>query len=168
MTSLQVAEKKEKSLAEILMVVVLVALLMASFIFYFFKNQGQLTRAGFESIAQVFSARVNGIRAQWFMDKQPDFVKVKSSNRQPDGSNEVMVPVNSKGWVDAGTTALSCQQIWHFVMESPLDYMKQPIGAVLVGPKSQTMNYCQYSLSSGEYFTYYRHNGKVSQVQLRH
>lgn len=168
MTSLQVAEKKEKSLAEILMVIVVVALLMASFIFYFFKNQGQLTRVGFESIAQVFSARVNGIRAQWFMDKQPHLVKVKLSNQLADGSDEVKVPVNNKGWVDAGSSGLSCQEIWRFVMASPLVYMKQPIGAVLVGPKDEKMNYCQYSLSSGEYFTYYRHNGKVSEVQLRH
>lgn len=168
MTSLEVAEKKEKSLAEILMVVVLVALLMATFIFYFFKHQGQLTRAGFESIAQVFSARVNGIRAQWFMDKQPHLVKIQASNQLADGSNEVKVPVNSKGWVDAGSSDLSCQEIWHFVMGSPLVYMKQPIGAVLVGPTYEKMNYCQYSLSSGEYFTYYRHDGKVSQVQLRH
>tara|TARA_R110001583_G_scaffold114517_4_gene265007 strand:+ start:2957 stop:3463 length:507 start_codon:yes stop_codon:yes gene_type:complete len=166
MTSLQVAEKKEKSLAEILVVVVLVALLMASFIFYFFKNQGQLTRAGFESITQVFSARVNGIRAQWFMDKQPDFVNVESSNRQADGGSVVNIPVNNQGWVDAGSSALVCQKIWHYVMESSLTYMKEPIGSVLIDPKNHKMNYCQYSLSSGEYFTYYRHSGKVSAVKL--
>ncbi len=166
MTSLQVAEKKEKSLAEVLIVVVLVALLMTSFIFYFFKHQGQLTRAGFESMSQVFSARVTGIRAQWFMDKQPQLVAVESRNLQPDGSSVVKVPVNSKGWVDVGSGPLSCQKIWHYVMESPLVYMKQPVGAVLVGQKNQSRHYCQYSLSSGEYFTYFRHNGKVSEVEL--
>ncbi len=166
MTSLQVAEKKEKSLTEVLIVVVLVALLMVSFIFYFFKHQGQLTRAGFESIAQVFSARVNGIRAQWFMDKQPQLVAVDSRNLQPGGGSIVNVPVNNKGWVDAGSAPLSCQKIWHYVMESPLVYMKQPVGAVLIDQKNQSMHYCQYSLSSGEYFTYFRHNGKVSEVKL--
>jgi len=166
MTSLQVAEKREKSWAETLVVVVLVALLMASFIFYFFKHQGQLTRAGFESIAQVFSARVNGLHAQWFMDQQPLFVTVKSSQIQSDGGRMMKIPVNRAGWVDAGDKPLSCQNIWQFVMESPLVYMKQPLGAVLVEQSVKELAYCQYSLPSGEYFTYYRHNGKVSAVKL--
>ena len=166
MTALQVAEKSEKSLTEILIVVVLVALLMASCIFYFFKHQGQLTRAGFSSIAQVFSARVNGIHAQWFMDQQPHFVQVESRNIQHDGSSKVNVPVNESGWVDSESASLSCQKIWQYVMEVPLLYMKQPIGAVLVAKKNQGVQYCQYSLSSGEYFTYHQINGKVSEVNL--
>ncbi|MGB2742173.1 MAG: hypothetical protein WBC60_16650 [Cognaticolwellia sp.] len=168
MTSLQVAEKKEKSLTEILIVVVLIAILMASFIFYFFKYQGQLTRAGFTSIAQVFSARVTGIHAQWFMDQQPRLVNVKSSKIQADGGTNVKIPVNSAGWVDAGNKALSCQDIWQFVMETPLIYMKQSVGAVLVDQGSRVLAYCQYSLPSGEYFTYQRHSGKVSTVKLTH
>lgn len=166
MTSLQVAEKNEKLWTETLLVVVLVALLMASFIFYFFKHQGSLTRAGFESLAQVFSARVNGIHAQWFMDQKPRFVSVESSQRQADGGGRVEVPVNRAGWVDAGDKPLSCQNIWQFVMEAPLVYMKQPVVAVLVEHNVKVLAYCRYSLPSGEYFTYYRHNGKVSAVNM--
>ncbi|ASP46312.1 hypothetical protein [Cognaticolwellia beringensis] len=166
MTSLQVSEKNEKSLTEIIVVIVLVALLMASFIFYFFKQQGQITRAGFESIAQVFSARVTGIRAQWFMDSQPNVVNLKSNQVQPDGGRVLKVQVNKSGWVDTNNEALSCQIIWQYVMEAPLLYMKEPVGAVLVEHESQVEPYCQYSLSSGEYFTYHRNNGKVSEVKL--
>jgi hypothetical protein len=166
MTSLQVAEKSEKSLTEVIVVIVLVALLMASFIFYFFKQQGQITRAGFESISQVFSARVTGIRAQWFMDLQPRFVTLKSSQKQAGGVETVKVSVNKSGWVDSQNDALLCQVIWQYVMEAPLLYMKEPVGAVLVEFENQGPPYCQYSLSSGEYFTYHRHNGKVSEVKM--
>lgn len=166
MTSLQVAEKKEKSLTEIIIVIVLVALLMASFIFYFFKQQGQITRTGFESIAQVFSARVTVIRAQWFMDLQPSFVAVKNNQTRENASKVVKVPVNKSGWVDTTDSELSCQIIWQYVMESPLLYMKAPVGAILVELENEIQPYCQYSLSSGEYFTYHRHNGKVSEVKL--
>tara|TARA_R110000737_G_scaffold317150_2_gene327677 strand:- start:51 stop:557 length:507 start_codon:yes stop_codon:yes gene_type:complete len=165
MTSLQVSEKSEKSLAEILVVVVLVASLMASFIYYFFKHQEQLTRAGFSTLAQVFSARVNGIHAQWFMDKKPRFITIASSNIQPDGSRKIKLPVNKMGWVDAGDQALSCQKIWQFVMEAPLLYMKQPVGAVLIEQQRHGLPYCQYSLPSGESFTYHRDSGKVSEVK---
>jgi hypothetical protein len=166
MTSLQVAEKSEKSLTEILVVVVLVAILMASFIFYFFKQQGQINQAGFSSIAQVFSARVNGIRAQWFMDLKPRFVSLASNQTQPDGGLIIQVPVNKLGWVDSHDEALLCQMIWHYVMEAPLLYMKDPIAAVLVEQQKQVLPYCQYSLPNGKYFTYQRHNGKVSEIKL--
>jgi hypothetical protein len=168
MTSLQVAEKSEKSLTEILVVVVLVASLMASFIFYFFKEQAQISQAGFSSIAQVFSARVNGIRGQWFMDLKPDFVRLASNQIQPNGSLMMQVPVNKLGWVDSHDEALSCQMIWHYVMEVPLLYMKVPISTFLAKQQKQALPYCQYSLPSGEYFTYQRHNGKVSEVKLAH
>ncbi|TWX72715.1 hypothetical protein [Colwellia sp. C1TZA3] len=168
MTSLQVAEKSEKSLTEILLVVILVGSLMASFIFYFLKQQGQISQAGFASIAQVFSARVNGIRGQWFMDLNPRFVSVASHQIQADGGRILQVPVNKSGWVDSDNKSLSCQIIWHYVMEAPLLYMKDPIGAVLVKQQKQVRPYCQYSLPSGEYFTYQRHNGKVSEIKLAH
>jgi hypothetical protein len=161
MTRQQVADKSEKSLGEVLVVIVLVALLMASFIFYFFKHQGQLTRAGFESVSHVFSARINGIRAQWFMDSQPKFVVIES-NLNDKSNTKLKVPVNRKGWVDVQNNALRCQNIWQYVMGSPLVYMKQPIGTVLVAPRgNKTASYCQFSLPSGEYFTYQNDNGKV-------
>jgi hypothetical protein len=168
MTSLQVAEKSEKSLTEILIVVVLVASLMASFIFYFFKQQGQISQAGFSSIAQVFSARVNGIRGQWFMDLKPRFVRLASNQIQPDGGLMAQVPVNQWGWVDTHDQALPCQMIWHYVMEAPLLHMRAPISAVLVEKQKQVLPYCQYSLPNGEYFTYQRHNGKVSEIKVAH
>ncbi|MGB1263778.1 MAG: hypothetical protein ACPG52_12775 [Cognaticolwellia sp.] len=163
MTSLQVAEKKEKSLAEILVVVVLVGLLMTSFIYYFFKQQEQLTRAGFENIAQVFSARVNGIHAQWFMDQQPNVVYVASNNTP--AHSKIKIPVNSAGWVYVDD-ALVCQEVWQYVMEAPLLYMKESVGAVLVEQKKSVGQYCRYSLPSGEYFTYHINTGKVSAVKV--
>lgn len=166
MTSLQVSEKREKSLAEILVVVVLVSVLMSSFIYYFFKHQEQLTHTGFQAIAQVFAARVNGIHAQWFMDQQPNYVVLDSHKVQSDGVKTIKVPVNKKGWVDTNNDeSLACQKVWHYAMETPLMFMKRPIGAVLVEENNNELRYCQYSLSSGEYFTYHLHNGKVSEVK---
>jgi hypothetical protein len=162
MTSQQVADKKERTLGEILVVIVLVGSLMTSFIFYFFKHQEQLVRVGFESLSHVFSARVNGIHAQWFMDSQPKNVVIENSFADKAGE-KVAVPVNDVGWVDVQNIALPCQKIWQYVMASPLIYMKQPISAVLVELKGQKkLSYCQFSLPSGENFTYQNGNGKVN------
>lgn len=167
MTSLQVAEKKEKSLGEILIVVVVVALLMMTFIFYFFKHQNQFTQTGFNSLANVFSARVNGIRAQWFMEKQPKFVMADSNNVIDGG--KLKIYVNENGWVDFPETSLKCQHIWQRVLETPLIYMNEPISAVLINAKSNKFSQiCQYTLSSGVFFAYKMSNGNVSDVQTHH
>jgi hypothetical protein len=162
MTSQQVANKSERSLGEILLVVVLIALLMASFIFYFFKHQAQLTRVGFKSVSQVFLARVNGIRAQWHMDAQPHTIVI-NSNTADSSEKQIRVPINSTGWVDVKNSVMPCQHVWQYIMESPLIYMEQPIAAVLVETHGkQAMTYCQFSLPSGEYFTFRSSNGKVN------
>ena len=77
MTLQQVSDKKGKSMAENLIIVVMVGLLMASFIYYFFKQEAHFTKVGFDAVANSFSARVTGIHAQWFMDNQPRWVVIK-------------------------------------------------------------------------------------------
>ena len=47
---------------------------MAVFINFYFKNESQVhTRAGFDSIAQIFNTKVSAVHAQWMMDKQPTY-----------------------------------------------------------------------------------------------
>lgn len=167
MTSLQVAEKKEKSLTEVLLVITLVGLLMTAFIYYFFKHQGQVTHTGFQSLANVFSARVNGFHAQWFMEKQPKFIFVNSYGSPENSDKKMSIPMNDNGWIDTDETALYCQKIWQFVIEAPLVYMNEPISAVRIEEKGNSVaHYCRYGLTTGEFFTYHSLTGKVSRVQV--
>lgn len=161
MTSQQVADKSEKSLAERLIVLTLFSLLMAIFISYFFKQQEQLKRTGFKSISHAFSASVNGIRAQWFMNDKPTQVIIKSTTAENDDTT-MTIPVNTSGWVAVKSTTLPCQSIWQYVMESPLIYMNEPINSIAIKINTiEENNYCQYSLATGESFTYQTSNGKV-------
>lgn len=162
MTSQQVSDKNEKSLAERLIVIVIFSSLMAIFIFHFFKNQAQISRIGFESASHIFSSQVNGIRAQWFMDSKPTQVVVKNRNLNQtleEDENITIIPVNENGWVDVSTTSMQCQNIWQHVMGSPLIYLNAPISTILVTSKEK--NYCKFILPTGEYFTYNMTNGKV-------
>lgn len=164
MTATAVTDKKEKSLSEMLIVISLVALLMMTFIFYFFKHQQQLIETGFASIASVFTARITAIRGQWFMEQQPEFVTVSGYKKH--GENVFMrIPVNNSGWVDIEDKGLTCQKIWSFVMEAPLTYMNEPISAIRVEAKTGLeQRYCQYSLKNGVYFTYHSKTGMVSSI----
>lgn len=175
MTTQQVSNKKGKSLAENLMIIVMLGVLMVVFISYFFKQEEHLTKAGFDSVANTFSARVTGIRAQWFMDNQPRWVVIKEIEIVNGKSTNIRIPVNSSGWIDVEDSVNEsninhCQLIWQQVLATPMVYMKQPISAVLVkvqpkqiGKKANRL--CQYGLPSGEYFEYQPSSGRVSQLK---
>jgi len=163
------SEKKEKSLAEFVVIVALVGVLMAIFINFYIKNESQFTQAGFATIAQDFNTKVNIVHAQWMMDKQPNVVYLASFNKK----EKQAVPVNKAGWIDVQQAQLSCETIWQLVIEIPIRAMKFPIGAIEVRtsysePQSKQEasenSECRYVLLDGSYFQYNRAKGKVSKV----
>ena len=164
MSQQAVSDKKEKSLAEQIIVVLLFSLMMAWFIAFFFKQEQQITETGFKTLASTFSAKLVSVRSQWLMDLKPDAVKVKSLAVQfEDSTQEVIVtPVNSKGWVDVEQASLGCEKIWSLVMDMPLSFMKSPISVIEIKKTaSGKQKLCRYSISSGDYFEYYPTTGKV-------
>ncbi len=159
------SDKKEKSLAEFVVIVVLVGVLMSVFINYFIKQEAQFSETGFKTLAQTFTTKVAIIHAQWLMDKQPQVVELASINN----SEKQMITVNELGWVDTKQTPLVCEQIWQLVMATPLNFMKQSITAIEVRhfsaqPPQGVSLVCRYMLSSGAYFDYNQGNGRVSAV----
>ncbi len=175
MTSQQVSAKKGKSVAENLIILVMIGLFMATFIYYFFKQEQLLSQTGFDAVANTFSARLNGIHAQWFMDNQPNWVIIKENTVINGESKNTSIEVNAKGWVDVSTVDMvgnrnNCQIIWQQVLGIPMFYIKQPISAVMVIVNTRNnekkSHVCRYGLPSGEYFDYQPSNGKVSKVQV--
>jgi len=159
------SEKKEKSVAEFVIIVVLVGMLMSVFINYFIKQEVQLNETAFKTLAQNFTSKVSTIHAQWLMDKQPRIVKLASINSQ----EKQLISVNKFGWVDAKNEPLVCEYIWQVVMASPMSVMKQPIAGFEVRnfteqPMTKISLVCRYMLPNGVYFDYNRLNGRVSGV----
>jgi len=162
-----VAEKKEKSLAEQIVVIVLFSLLMAGFISFFLKQEKQITQAGFTTLANTFSAKIVSVHSQWFMDKKPPAVIVNTFpadelSAKKSASNKQVVPVNANGWIDTKAQELACNDIWQHVMQLPLVFIKSPISAVEVKKKlNHQGRICRYGIPSGEYFEYHTRSGRV-------
>ncbi len=162
------SEKKEKSLAEFIVIVALVGMLMAIFINFFIKNEARFTHAGFATIAIAFNTKVNAVHAQWMMDKQPNIVYLASLNK----SIKQAVTVNKAGWIDAQNSDLPCEEIWQLIMEVPMHSLNYPISAIEVnesqlsgnGQNGKEIQQCRYVLLDGSYFQYNRSKGKVSKV----
>lgn len=153
---------REKTLGEYVVIIALITVLMASFLYYFFKQEQRFTEVGFDAVARNFSSSVMAVRAQWFMDGQPNEVVLKEKD-QP----TITLKVNHKGWIDFSGEVDSCQKVWHAIMATELSFMNQPI--VVVGIKNElkgNINICRYSLSSGETFDYQIETGKVTAVKV--
>jgi len=147
------AEKKEQSLSELVIIVVIIAVLMASFISYFFKQEQNITHAGFTALANRFMSQVQAIHASWLMDNKPDEVKVKDQTGNID-----WVKVNKQGWIDRE----NCQLIWQAVMDAPLELLKQPIAAIdIIDNDKPSLNRCRFALNEKIYFEYFQKTGKV-------
>ncbi len=157
--------KEKITLAELIIIVVVIAVLMTSVGIYFFKHQGQVTQAGLNNISHVFAARINAMRAQWMMDAQPRMLFIDDQL----SDNKITVHLNAKGWVDNGQTTDACQENWQQVMGSSIEQTDANIAAIWLTLNTVAGNkhsHCRFSLSSGEYFTYTPSNGKITEVQL--
>ncbi|QBG36602.1 hypothetical protein [Litorilituus sediminis] len=157
-------EKREKSLAEFIVIVILMASLMAIFIYYFFKQEQQVASAGFNNIAQNFNATVLAVHAQWLMAGKPKLVYLAQLNQK----DKQRITVNKLGWLDAEPShggSSACHNIWQQTMQTPLSLMKMSIAVVEIQKGSaDEFHHCRYLLSSGQYFDYFTGTGKVSKI----
>lgn len=159
MSQRAVIAKREKSLAEQIVIVVMLGLMMASFWYYFVRQEEPIAKAGFSAIANQFLSQVSAIRAQWYMDKNPKEVWLKEGEKP---TSKRKITVNAQGWVDSDENNGSCVAIWRMVMNTPLVFMNKPIAAIEVHENSQErLRYCRYVINNGEYFQYYPKKGEV-------
>jgi hypothetical protein len=150
-------EKRERSLAELIIIVILITLLMANFIAIFMDQSEQVKLAGFKRLANNFSSKVTIVHGQWLMDLKPKVVVLSSLN----SNKKEYISVNKKGWIDSQNNSVACRQIWQRVFNTPMQYMQSPISAIEVNNSQSKGRICRYSLSIDVYFEYHRDSGKV-------
>ena len=152
------SEKKERSYAEFVLVVVMVAIMMTVFIRYFMAQKQQITEVGFNTLSQNFSSQVVAVHAQWLMGIQPSTVVVSSFNKQ----KSQIIPVNKKGWIDVKQHVLACEKIWQHTLDIPMQILQSAVSAIEI--KKSTIKkgrLCRFSIITGQYFEYQTHTGRV-------
>jgi len=151
-------EKRERSMAELIVVIVLFSLLMATFISHFMTQKEHISQAGFDRLADNFFSKVNVVRSQWFMENKPNSVMLAEM-----GSTEKeQITVNQWGWLDVHNNFLACQKMWQLALDVPMEFMKSPVSAVEIKSiLEQQGRVCRYSIDSGIYFEYHSFTGKV-------
>ncbi len=159
--SLNNTEKKQRSLAEFIIVVVIIAVIMKLLLDLFFSQQAKITNTAFVGLAQSFTSKVNVVHGQWLMDEQPGLVVLKRMNSK----EKQYVNVNKAGWVDNDHDSLACHIIWQQALSMPLNVVKSKVIAIEIKNKAiKNGRLCRYSIANGQSFDYRSDTGKVKQV----
>ena len=160
----------ELTLSKVLIVALVLTVLMAIFILYFFKQEQQIEQAGLRTVVSNFTSKLLVVRSQWLMTGKPPVVVVKSKDSK--GLSESRLTVNKQGWIDVRKPnhVNVCEQIWKMVMDNPLAFFNMPIGTVLLNKNNKvTIGHgCRYTVKNGDYFEYHSANGHVSKVKRDH
>ena len=153
-------EKKQRSIIEFLIVVVIIAIMMKLLVDVFFSQQAKITNTAFVGLAQSFTSKVNVIHGQWLMDKQPHTVVLNRLNSNVKES----IHVNEMGWVDSEHSSLACNKIWQQTLAIPLQVVKSKVIAIEIQKNTiKNGRLCRYSITNGQYFDYRSDTGKVKQ-----
>lgn len=160
MATRQIAERKERSMAELFFIIIIMGVLAVVFIRVFFAQEQKITEAAFEALAQNFASKVQITYSQWQMDNQPNVVKAVGIG----AAEPQFISVNNKGWVDVESSQTPCHDIWQLVTDAPLVFMNNPVSVVRVEKSKLVGLVCRFIVVSNEYtyqFDYYTNSGKV-------
>tara|TARA_B100000809_G_scaffold147481_1_gene144968 strand:+ start:102 stop:596 length:495 start_codon:yes stop_codon:yes gene_type:complete len=154
-------KKKQKSIIEFILVIIIITVLMKILLDLFFSQQENITHIAFVGLAQSFTSKVNVIHGQWLMDKQPDIVILSQLNNK----EKQYVNVNRLGWIDTNQTSFACHHIWQQTLAMPLQVATSIVIAIEIKNNDiKNGRLCRYSLVNGQSFDYRSDTGKVKQV----
>ncbi|MFD2167774.1 hypothetical protein ACFSJY_16090 [Thalassotalea euphylliae] len=158
MSRQEIIASKEKSKAELMMIVALIAIMMAVFLEYFFRQEETLTGTGFSALKGRFVSEVQVIHGQWLMDGEPALVKQKNAAGQL-----TQIRVNKQGWVDSTSDNQRCHDIWIQVIGSQPELLKKPVSVIEILRQGSEQEFlCRYAISKTQFFEYSPKTGKIS------
>lgn len=175
-------QSKLSGVNKTLVAILMVFILMAMFLSYYFKQEREIENTSLNNVANMFSSQLLIMRSQWFMDNKPNVLLLKLTNRKEmiETANEIdsdnnserklaqinikKVLINKYGWVDDTENSPNpCQRIWAMVMGNNLEFFNMPIGAVLIN-NNNVGHKCHYNVENGSYFSYNSINGEINVV----
>lgn len=156
---------------KIIVVIVFVAL-MASFVFYFNKNQPDVKYLAMENLQQRFSQSVTNSHWQWQAEGRPRMIVLVHYETGPDDNDMPIekdrrpIRMSLKGYPVAESNAEGCAKIWQMILNMPMTIEGFKVFAEYFADTDATDavddSKCKYRLSVGPSFEYQIAQGQVS------
>jgi hypothetical protein len=171
----QVTSERSRNLFVNITVVVVFICLMLGFILYLNDNTTNIRRLALENLAEQFSTSVNNAHWQWQGEGRPQIVMLVTYARKLSDSNTLVekgrkpITMSQQGWPEAEPTSEGCRNIWHMVLDMPMNINGFKVFAEYYDRLKLNNNavdsVCMYRLSTGPYFEYKVLLGQVSKVR---
>lgn len=171
----EASEDRNMSLFSKIVVLLVFVTLMASAIFYFYRNEPNIKLITMQALAQEFTENVTNAHWQWQAEGRPQIVMlVQYSSRLGDENNLVEsdrrpIVMSHLGWPRAEPNEKGCARLWRMVLNTPLEVEGFKVFPEYFDGVQSTDNAldakCRYRLSIGPYFEYHVYTGQVSKVE---
>jgi hypothetical protein len=170
----QASHERTRRLYINLMVVVVFVSLMLGFIVYFQESTPNIKKVAMENLALQYAESVNIAHWQWQGEGRPGIIMLVDYAGGLDQSGALVekdrrpVFMSHLGWPKVEPSSQGCEQLWHMVLNIPLEINGFKVFAEFYDGVKLSDNAldsrCRYRLSVGPYFEYKVYTGHVSKI----
>ncbi|WP_416307200.1 hypothetical protein [Neptunicella sp. SCSIO 80796] len=164
------SEERLRPLLLNLVVVLVVFILMASLVSYFYRSEPDLKKIAMSTLADNFAKSVVNAHWQWQAEGNPPRVLLVQYNAEGKEVNRSPIPMSHLGWPKATPDKHGCEQLWRAVLDVPMTVNNFHViaeyydGVHNSGDALESM--CRYRLPTGPYFDYKIYTGKVLKTNV--
>jgi hypothetical protein len=167
---MSVQESNNRAVLINFIIVVFFFVLIATFVWYFNKNEPSVQKTALMNAADKFSNLVITAHWQWRSKGDPerimlvdyDLVTQKEVNRLP-------VTMSELGWPRVGPDIQGCKDVWEMLLDIPLQLETFRVKAEFfdgINNGGKILNSkCRFSITAGAWFDYYIYTGRVEKSE---
>lgn len=149
--------------------IVLFFVLIATFVWYFNKNEPNVQKTALMTSAESFSTSVINSHWQWRAEGSPERIMLVDYNRAGQETNRRPVTMSDLGWPRVQPELQGCKDAWDMILGIPLQLNNFRVRAEFVdginnGGKILESK-CRFSITAGAWFDYYVYTGNVEKSE---
>jgi len=150
-------------------IIVLFFVLIATFVWYFNKNEPNVQKAALMTSADSFATSVTNSHWQWRAEGSPERIMLVDYNRAGQETNRRPVTMSDLGWPRVEPDMQGCKDVWDMILDIPLQLNNFRVRAEFFdginnGGKILDSK-CRFSVTAGAWFDYYIYTGNVGKSE---
>lgn len=151
------------------LIVVIFFVLIASFVWYFNKNEPSIQKTALMTVAESFSTSVTNAHWQWRAEGSPERIMLVDYNRAGQETNRRPVTMSDLGYPRVEPSMDGCKKVWDMILDMPLQLDNFRVRAeffdgINSGGKILDSK-CRFSVTAGAWFDYFIYTGRVQKSE---
>ncbi|BDX08126.1 hypothetical protein [Planctobacterium marinum] len=164
------AEASTKGVLINFIIIVIMFVLIATFVWYFDKNEPNVQKTALMNAADKFNNLVIAAHWQWRAKGEPERIMLVDYNIDTQKeTNRLPVKMSDLGWPRVEPNMDGCKKVWDMILDMPLQLDTFRVRAEFFdginnGGKILDSK-CRFSITAGAWFDYYIYTGRVQKFE---